>query len=402
MGEFSRFKRCLLVDEYEEVGLPSPVQGEMELHHKVEKRKRTGDVINLSIMTEQTPPAVIRIAAAEQALKGGYIKNDFSVRKKICDFYEKERGAHFDPEAEIFLTTGSQLGLDSAFKLLIEPGDEVLIGEPEYATYEPMIYFYGGNARFFPLELKKNSWTFDLKKFEKAISPRTKLVVISNPNNPVGYVYRKDDIKEIVRLVKKNNCWLISDEIWSIYVLKDDLQFTSMGCFSDIKDRLVVLFSASKTFGMSGYRTGCIMGPRDFIEAIGQVVRFSVQSAPTIGQVAFARALDLDETGEWLDQRKVDLRRKINETVGRMNSFKKLRCAAPESGVFLFPYIKEYGMTSLEFASRLLEEKGVYVLPGYFYGRHCDGYLRISMCVSEDDYKKGMGRFLEFVGELEK
>ncbi|HSB80901.1 MAG TPA: pyridoxal phosphate-dependent aminotransferase [Candidatus Methylomirabilis sp.] len=401
MRTFPRFEKSLLIKEYAEVGLPSPVQGNLELHHMVEKRKQAGDIINLSIMTDQTPPPVVRIAAAEQALKGGYIKNVLSVRQKICDFYEKDRGARFNPETEIFLTTGSQLGLDSAFKLLIDPGDEVLMGEPEYATYEPMIHFYGGKASFCPLVLKGTTWTFDLAAFEKAVTPRTKLVVMSHPNNPVGYVYRREELQAIAKIVKAQGCWLLSDEIWSTLILDERLQFVSMGVFEEIRDRLVVLFSASKTFGMSGYRVGAIMGPADFIEAIDQVARFSIQSAPTIGQVAFARALDFAETGPWLEGRKAELRRRIRETVQQMNSLRKLRCADPESGVFLFPFIGDYGLGSLKFAMRLLTEKGVYTLPGYFYGRHCDGCLRISLSVSESDYRQGIGRLLEFVKTLE-
>ena len=399
MPVFSRFQRALLHDEYKSFGLPSPVQGSLEIHHLVEKK---GDaVINLSIMTDQTPPPVVRIAAAEQALRGGYIKNALFVRKMICDFYEREHGVVFDPEKEIFLTTGSQTGLDSAFKLLIEPGDEVLIAEPEYATYEPMIHFYGGHAVFAPLILKGNQWAFDLEAFRKAISPKTKLVVISNPNNPAGYIYRKEELREIVRLVKENDCWLLSDEIWSMLVLREDIPFTSMGIFDEIRDRLVVTFSSSKAFGMSGYRTGAIMGPPDFMTAIDSVIRFVAQAAPTIGQVAFAKALEFDKTREWIEQRKVGLRKRVKETVEQMNSLKKIQCAEPESGVFLFPRIKDYGMTSLEFASRLVEEKGVYVIPGYFYGRHCDGYVRISLSVPDDDYLVGMKRFFAFLEEHE-
>jgi aminotransferase len=398
---FGRFEQSLLVKEYAEMGLPSPVQGNLELHQHAQKRKASGDLINLSIMTDQTPPPAVRIAAAEQALKGGYIKNALTVRKKVCDFYLQDRGVRYDPETEIFLTTGSQLGLDSAFKLLIDPGDEVLMGEPEYATYEPMIHFYGGRATFCPLVLRGTSWAFDLEAFAKAVTPRTKLVVMSHPNNPVGYVYRKGELQEIARIVKRSNCWMLSDEIWSTLILKEGLEFVSMGAFAEIKDRLVILFSASKTFGMSGYRVGAIMGPADFIEAVDQVVRFSIQAAPTIGQVAFARALDLAETGPWLEQRKSELRRRVRETVQRMNGLRRLRCAEPESGVFLFPSIGDYGIGSLKFAMRLLEDKGVYVLPGYFYGRHCDKYLRISLSVSEEDYARGMSRFLEFVKTLE-
>ena len=397
--KFARYEQALLANEYAEEGLPSPVQGNLKLHDLVNERGE--DLINLSIMTDQTPPAVVRIAAAEQALKGGYIKNALFARKKIRDFYEREHDVRFDPESEVFLTTGSQLGLDSAFKLLIEAGDEVVLAEPEYATYEPMIHFYGGKAKFVPLNLTGDLWSLDLELFEKAVSSRTKLVVISNPNNPAGYVYRRNDIAEIAKIVEKNDCWLLSDEIWSPLIVKDGLDFTSPGCFDEIKDHLVILFSASKVFGMSGYRTGVIMGPRDFIRAIDQVVRFAVMAVPTIGQVAFARALDFDETGEWLKKRKQGLQKRIAETVPRMNSFEKLRCGEPESGVFLFPNIKEYGMSSLEFASRLITEKGLYVMPGLMYGRHCDGYLRISMSVPNEDFKCGMERFFDFIGELE-
>lgn len=399
MTDFSRYNRSLLVDEYKALGLPSPVQGNHDLHHEVEKRKE--DVINLSIMTDQTPPPVVRIAAAEQALKGGYIKNALNVRAKICGFYEKERGVRFDPESEVFLTPGSQLGLDSAFKLLIEPGDEVVLSEPEYATYEPMIHFYGGTAKFVPLVLNKNTWIFDVDAFANAISDKTKLILISNPNNPVGYVYREAELRAIAKLAIKHDCWVLSDEIWSTLVVKEGLDCTSMGKFTDLRDKLVVTFSASKTYGMSGYRSGAIMGPAGFIAAIDQVVRFAAQTAPTIGQVAFARALDLEDTGPWLEQRKSELRIRIRETVGRMNRLKKLRCAEPESGVFLFPNIADYGLSSLQFALKLLEAKGVYVLPGYFYGRHSDGYLRISMAVGERDYNEGMKRFLEFTEAME-
>lgn len=401
MRRFERFEQSLLVKEYAEMGLPSPVQGNLELHHRVEKRRQGGDVINLSIMTDQTPPPAVRIAAAEQALKGGYIKNALAVRQKVCQFYAKDRDAHYDPETEIFLTTGSQLGLDSAFKLLIDPGDEVLMGEPEYATYEPMIHFYGGRATFCPLVLRDSSWAFDLDAFAKAVTPQTKLVVMSHPNNPVGYVYRKAELQEIVRIVQRSNCWVLSDEIWSTLLLKEDLEFVSMGVFAEIRDRLIILFSASKSFGMSGYRVGAIMGPADFINAVDQVVRFAIQAAPTIGQVAFARALDLGETGPWLEQRKAELRRRVRDSIQRMGGLRKLRCAEPESGVFLFPYIADYGMGSLTFAMRLLDETGVYLLPGYFYGRHCDGYLRVSLSVSEEDYSRGMTRFLDFVKALE-
>jgi len=396
MLKSSRYTRALLEQEYREVGLPSPVKGSQEIHHLVEQRGT--DIVNLSIMTDQTPPPDVRIAAAQEALKGGYIKNALFVREKIAEYYEKENGTSVDPRTGMYLTTGSQAALDSAFKLLIEPGDTVLIAEPEYATYEPMIHFYGGTACFAPLALRENAWGFDRTGFKEAITKaKPKLVVLSNPNNPAGYIYRREDLEVVAELAIRHSCWLLSDEIWSVLMLRKDLPFVSMGAIQEVRDRLVITFSSSKAFGMSGYRTGVVMGPAEFISAMDQVVRFSAQAAPTIGQVAFAEALDLNKTGSWIEERREALRLRVRSGARQLNEFPGVRCAEPESGVFLFPDISGYGMTSLEFASCLVKEEGVYVLPGYFYGRHCDSYVRISMAVPQEDYEEGMRRLMAFL-----
>jgi len=396
MLKSSRYARALLEEEYREVGLPSPVGGNQQLHHLFEQRGK--DVVNLSIMTDQTPPPDVRIVAAQEALKGGYIKNALFVREKIAAYYKEQNDASINPHTEMYLTTGSQAALDSAFKLLIEPGDKVLIAEPEYATYEPMIHFYGGTACFAPLVLRESAWGFDSAAFCAAVAAaKPKLIVLSNPNNPAGYIYRREDLEAIAESAKKHSSWLLSDEIWSVLTLREDKPFVSMGALRELRDRLVITFSSSKAFGMSGYRTGVIMGPAEFISAMDQVVRFSAQAAPTIGQVAFAEALDLDKTGSWLEERREALRLRVRGAVEQLNEFSGVRCAEPESGVFLFPDISGYGMTSLEFASRLVKEEGVYVLPGYFYGRHCDSYVRISMAVPENEYQEGMKRLKAFL-----
>jgi aminotransferase len=395
---FQRFRRSLLVDEYLAHGLPSPVEGMMILNRKAAE---VGVVANLSIMTDQTPPEVVRKAAAEQAMKGGYVKNNLALRERISEFYAQHRGARFDPQTEACITTGSQLGLDGSLRLLVDPGDEVVVGSPEYATYEPMIHFYGGTARVVPLQFVDGSWAFDAHAFRQAITPKTKLVIISNPNNPSGHIYRRDAIQEIVEIVEQHKCWLISDEIWSLLLLTSQPEFTCLASYESIRDRTVTLFSPSKTFGMSGYRTGAVMGPPDFIDAMGQMVRFSVQAAPTVGQAAFLKALDLEETGQWLDCRIEELKRRAQATVERMKACKVMECAEPESGVFLFPSIAKSGLTSLEFALRLVESKGVLVLPGYCFGRNSDQFVRISLSVPEGDYQRGFELLLEFAEELE-
>ena len=184
MRRFPRFEQSLLTKEYAEVGLPSPVQGNLELHHKVEKRKQAGDVINLSIMTDQDAPARRPDCRRRAGPEGRVYQERPPVRKKICDFYAQDRGARFDPETEIFLTTGSQLGLDSAFKLLIDPGDEVLMGEPEYADLRAHDSLLRGQGHLLPARAQGNDLDLHLAAFEKAVTPRTKLVVMSHPNNP--------------------------------------------------------------------------------------------------------------------------------------------------------------------------------------------------------------------------
>lgn len=398
MFKYPRYEQSLLEERYSGEGLFSPVKG-LSLLGK--RAANTSNLTNLSIMTDQTPPLCVREAASKQALSGGYIKNSLELREKIADYYLDSRLATFDAKSEIFITPGSQFAMDAAFKLLINPGDEVIIGSPEYATYEPMISFYGGKPRVIPLGFDGSRWCFDKDAFSRAITSETKLVVISNPNNPSGFVYRKEDIEHIVLEVKNKGCWLVSDEIWSMYLLDQNTKYTSFSSYEEIKDQTITLFSASKTFGMSGYRTGAVLGPSDFIVAVDQVNRYAAQAAPTIGQIALIEALNFEKTGSWLKSRIEEIRQRAQDIVESMNHFSKLRCTVPESGVFLFPDIGDYGMTSLDFSLNLLESKGVFVLPGYFYGLKADRFIRISLSVPEEDFRKGFGLFFDFISELE-
>ena len=337
-----------------------------------------------------------------QALKGGYIKNIFPLRDRISKFYKKYRNVQYNPENEILITVGCQLGLDCTFKLLVEPEDEIIFFEPDYALYKPMIHFYGGQPVSIPLILKNNKWCFDKESFSSKISKKTKMVILSNPNNPTGYIYRKEDLDFIVDLVQENNCWLVSDEIWSLLLLDEKIPYISIATYEKIKDRLITLFSPSKTFGMSGYRTGAILGPHNFIKAIGQVVRSSVQAAPTIGQIAFEEAMDFEITKNWVNDRVKKIKQRTIYITQKLKIFKKIECAIPESGVFLFPSIKKYKISSLNFALKLMEEKKVFILPGYFFGSNSDGFVRISLSVPEKDFESGFEKFFEFLEELEK
>jgi len=400
VNTFTRFERSLMKEEYQKANLTSPIEGLLLIRKKAAEM---GDqLINMHIMADQTPPASVRIAAAAQALKGGYIKNIFPLRDKISKFYKKYRNVQYNPENEILMTVGSQLGLDCAFKLLVEPEDEIILFEPDYAPYKPMIRFYGGQPLSIPLILKNNKWFFDKDNFSSKISKKTKMVILSNPNNPVGYIYRKDDLDFIVDLVQKNDCWLISDEVWSLLLENKKIPYISIATYKKIKDRLVTVFSASKTFGMSGYRTGAILGPSEFIVAIGQMVRFSGHHAPTVGQIAFLEAMkNYEDMKPWINNRISEIKKRVNYVVSNLEKFKKIKCAVPESGVFLFPSIQEYGMSSLDFCLRLMREEKVFVLPGYFYGKRSDGFIRMSLSLPEEDFKEGIQRFFNFIKKLE-
>jgi len=395
---FERFERSLLKEEYGEFGLPSPIEGNLNLK---EVAKEKGDYLDLSILSEQTPPEPVRKAAADSALEGGYIKNYLPLREVITQFYKEKRNVDYDTEDEIFLTCGGQQALDGAFKLLVNPGDKVVMGEPEYAPNEPAVNFFGGTVETVPLSFNDQKWGFDADAFREKVSPATKLVIITSPNNPAGYVYREEDIETIADIVEENDCWLINDEIWASLTTNRKVDFKSLAAVNRIKKQTVTIFSFSKTFGMSGYRIGAILGPSELIRAMNQVLRFTTMSVPTMSQIAACEALDFDKTGDWLNARIERIMDRIDETVDRFKKYSKLKCARPESGVFLFPYIGDYGMSSLEFCKKLLKEKGVKVIPGYFYGKNSDGYVRISMSVPDDEFQEGMERFLQFIEEQE-
>jgi len=396
MRDFARFKRSLLVDEYASAGLPSPIEAKLRLQREV--NLRVGNMIDLSIMTDQTPPLEVRQVAAEAAMRGGYVKNLLSVRQKISELYATRFGVDLNPES-MFLVAGGQTALDNAFKLLIESGDEVVLFEPEYATYEAMVRFYGGVPQAQPLKLSGERWSLDLAELREKVTPKTKLIVFSSPNNPSGYVFTREDLTEIARLADENDCWVISDETWAMILLDESAKFVSTAEFTRIRDRLVIIYSASKTFGMSGYRMGAAIGPSDFMAAFDQATRFSCHAAPTVGQYALEKALDLEITGGWIESRVAQLRERARETMPRIAAAKHLRCAYPQSGVFLFPDISCTGLSSMDFAVELLRDKGVYVFPGFFYGRHSDRHVRISMAVPDQDFEKGMDRLLAFVAE---
>jgi len=394
MREFTRYKDSMLVDEYAAAGLTSPIEGKQQLQKAI--AATGGRFIDLSIMTDQTPPEAVRKAAADAAMKGGYDKNLLSTRTRLCEHFRTRYGVTFDPADEVFLTAGGQTALDNAFKLLVEPGDEVIIFEPEYATYEPMVRFYGGHAKAHPLRLEDGKWSLAVDELAAKVSSKTRLIAFSSPNNPSGYVFGRDELAAIAALAKKHDLWVLSDETWAMMLLDPQAEFVSAGVLQEIRDRLVVIYSASKTFGMSGYRMGAALGPADFMQAFDAATRFSCHAAPTIGQHALEKALDPSVTGEWVQRRVDNLRRRAAATVPRFREL-GVPCAVPRSGVFLFPDISGTGLTSMQFSLDLLADKGVFVFPGFFYGRHTDRHVRISMAVPDASYDKGMDALLDFI-----
>lgn len=384
-----------MVDVYRNHGLPSPIIVDAELK---KLRDQHRDCVDLSVMVDQIPPEGVRRVASEAALRGGYDKNLFSLRQAIASYYKTQHGATYDPAREMILTSGGQPAIDTALKILVDRGDTVVLADPEYATFEPIISMYGGNVVPVPLRLEENQWGFDLDAFEAAITThQPKLVVLSNCQNPTGYVYRQDVLERIAEIVARHDCWVLNDEIWSFLVLADDLRFRSLTSFEKLHERLVTVFSLSKTFGMSGYRIGAMIGPAGLIEEAAEVLRLSAMAVPTIGQHAAIEALNTEKYGPWIEERKQVLRQRTQDAARKLNACGNVSCTAPESGCFLFLNISVLGLSSYEFTVKALQEAGVFVLPGFFYGSHSDGYVRISCSVEESDFHRGVDRLVTFL-----
>lgn len=317
------------------------------------------------------------------------------LRNEISNFYARKYLVKYDPKSEVLVTVGGSEGIDMAIRAIISRGDEVLVVEPSFVCYKPIIEVCGGVAIPVPTK-SENDFKLTCDDIEQYVTERTKAIVFPYPNNPTGAIMTAQELKEISKVIIKHNLFVISDEIYS------ELTYTSQGhtsiaAIDNMQERTIVINGFSKTYSMTGWRLGYALGPAKIIEQMTKLHQFAIMSAPTNSQYAAIDALkngDSDISKMVMDY---DMRRRFT-----VDAFRKigLDCFEPKGAFYVFPCIKSTGLSSDEFCERLIKEKHVAVVPGNAFGDCGEGYIRASYCYSIDNIKEAISRIGEFVKEL--
>jgi len=310
-----------------------------------------------------------------------------SLREAIAKDSGRRRGIRIAAD-EVVVSPGGKPNLFFPTLALVEAGDEVIYPDPGFPTYEAMIGVAGGRPMAVPL-LEENNFSFDLEAFDRLISERTKLIILNSPGNPTGGVIPRADLEHIARQAQKFNAWVMSDEIYARLVY-EDAEFNSIASVPGMQERTIIVDSFSKTYSMTGWRLGYGIMPRELAAKVDLLLTHSVGSTAHFTQFAGLEAI----TGPQ-DQVKVmvaDYQNRRDVIVDGLNAIPGFLCQKPQGAFYAFPNIKGTGMKSGELADLILEKAGVALLPGSSFGRHGEGYLRLSYANSIENIRKGLER----------
>ena len=316
------------------------------------------------------------------------------LKKEIAAYMLRSQGVQYDYNHEIFVTVGGSEAIDLALRAMLNPGDEVLIPQPSYVSYEPCTVLADGVPVFINLK-EENEFRLTARELWDAITDKTKILILPFPNNPTGAIMEKEDLEAIAEIVVEKDLYIISDEIYGELTYKG--KHVSIVSLPGMKERTILINGFSKAYAMTGWRLGYACGPRVIMDQMLKIHQFAIMCAPTTSQYAAVEALkngdeDVQEMREAYNQRRRYL----------VHAFKEmgLECFEPYGAFYVFPSIKEFGMTSDEFATRLLQEEKVAVVPGTAFGDCGEGYLRISYAYSLENLKLALGRLSHFIQRL--
>lgn len=313
---------------------------------------------------------------------------------EISRYLDRRFGLSYDYNKEMLVTVGGSEAIDIAMRAMLDPQDEVLIPQPSYVSYVPCCVLANGTP--VPIELKaENEFRLTAEELEAAITPKTKLLVMPFPNNPTGAVMEKKDLEAVAEVVKKHDLFVLSDEIYAELTYLDN--HVSIASIPGMRERTIVINGFSKSHAMTGWRLGYACGPEVIIKQMLKIHQFAIMCAPTTSQYAAVEALrNGDEDVAMMREEYNGRRRYALERFKEMG----LSCFEPFGAFYAFPCIKDLGMTSDEFATKLLQTKKVAVVPGTAFGACGEGFLRISYAYSLDDLRIALDRVAEFVTEI--
>ncbi|MCI8630688.1 MAG: aminotransferase class I/II-fold pyridoxal phosphate-dependent enzyme [Firmicutes bacterium] len=338
-----------------------------------------------------TTPESIKQKAAE-ALAGN--KTHYAdgnglpeLRAAISEFEKKKNGLNYSPE-EIIVTAGATEAIYSAMTAILEPGDEVILPLPDFSFYDQVVEIMGAKCVY--IDTSKTGFQLAKEDLAAAVTEKTKAIVINTPNNPTGVVYTKETLQGIHDVLAGKPIFIFCDEVYNQLVYTDE--YASLASYKDLKQQLIVVQSYSKPYAMTGWRVGYIMADAPVVNVIAVVHQNVLVSLPEFIQPACIEALNYDPS-----EMRETYRKRRDYICGRLAEI-GLEIAMPEGAFYVFPYIGNFGMNSLDFCTKMVNETALAVLPGRFFGN--DNYIRISYCYSDEQLREGMDRLEKFVKSL--
>ncbi len=314
------------------------------------------------------------------------------LRREICNYLYRRCDMVYQPDAEILVTVGGSEAIDIALRAMLDPGDEVLIPQPCFVSYVPCTILAGGKPVIIEME-ERDQFKLTPKKLLEKITDKTKILIMPFPNNPTGAVMRRNELEKIARIVIEKDLFVISDEIYCELTFGNE-RHVSIASLPGMKERTVLINGFSKSYAMTGWRLGYAAAPKEILKQMLKIHQFAIMCAPTTSQYAAVDALKNGDADVEMMRESYDQRRRFV-----LNAFQEmgLECFEPEGAFYAFPSIKQFGMSSEEFANRFLQEEKVAVVPGSAFGACGDGYLRVSYAYSLKSLKEALGRMARFV-----
>ena len=316
------------------------------------------------------------------------------LRKAISAYLKRKQRLDYDPLHEVLVTVGGSEGIDLALRAMLNPGDEVILPDPCYVSYLPCIKLADGVPVTINLK-EENEFKLTPEELLGAITDKTKILILSYPNNPTGAIMTRSDLEPLVKIIKEKDIFVISDEIYA--ELTYQMDHCSIASFPGLRERTIVINGFSKSFAMTGWRLGFAVGPENILKQMTKIHQFAIMAAPTTSQYAAIEAMESGDDDVELMRKSYNQRRRF-----LLNQFQEmgLQCFEPRGAFYMFPCIKEFGMTSEEFANRFLQEEKVAVVPGTAFGDCGEGFLRVSYAYSIEELKVALERMKRFIERL--
>lgn len=313
------------------------------------------------------------------------------LRRQINDFLGSRYGLSYDPEEEILVTVGVSEGLDLAMRAILDPGDQVLVPEPAYVSYGPVVELAGGQVVLMKTTIE-NGFKLTPKLIEDNYTRGVKALMINYPANPTGTSYSRQELEAIARVACKHDLLVVSDEVYD--ELTYDFDHTPLASLKGMRERVIYLNGFSKAYAMTGFRLGWVAGPAEIIAGMTKIHQYTMLCASITAQIAAIEAL---QTGlKDVQEMKREYHRRRNFMVKALNEI-GLSCHMPQGAFYVFPSIKNTGQKSLDFAKDLLQKKKVALVPGVAFGKSCEGFIRISYASSYDNLKEAVSRMKEYL-----